>query len=105
MEGKKPDIRKDPRYLEALRLFDMSDMGWGMPSDPHARENLRHACGLLAAGQERADEFLILVIRRYLGDKYQNAAQKDIERLARSAARAKGDSDAGTTAATGRPAS
>jgi len=80
---------KDPRYQEAVKLYDMSglDEDWGMPSDPHARENLRHATGYLAAGTdpEDAGDFLELVLARYLGAKYQNAARGEIRRLARSA--------------------
>lgn len=82
------ELVKQPAYQEAIRLFDMSEMGWGMPSDPHARENLRHAAGKLAAGDVLAQEFLTLVIGRYLGLKYQDAARKDIERIVRSAVRA-----------------
>ena len=81
-------MRSDPRYREALRLFDMTDWGWGMPSDPHARENLRAAAGYLAAasgGIPDAEEFLSLVVRQYLGEKYQDAIRKDIERIAKAA--------------------
>lgn len=81
------ELWKDPRYQEATRLFDMTDWGWGMPSDPHARENLRYAAGKLAAGEVNAEEFLDMVVRRYLGDKYQLAVRKDVQRIARSASR------------------
>lgn len=81
-------VFRDPRYQEAVRLFGMWDWGWGMPSDPHARENLRHAAGRLACGDEGAPRFLELVLSQYLGAKYRDAARSDIERIARSASRA-----------------
>lgn len=85
-------IWADPRYLEAVSLFDAWDWGWGMPSDPHARENLRDACGHLAAagneeGRERAADFLEVVLTRYFGGKYQGTIRGEIQRIARSAAR------------------
>lgn len=91
-----PAVMKDPRYLEATRLFDLSglDKGWAVPRDPHARDNLRHAAGLLAAGHQdtvtdkSAADFLELVLRQYIGEKFRDALRTDIERIARSAARA-----------------
>ena len=71
-------VQRDPRYLEATRLFDMWDWGWGMPSDPHARENLRHACGLLAAGDDKAASFTEVVLARYLGNKYRDSARAEL---------------------------
>lgn len=88
-------MRKDPVYLEALKLFDMSglDESWGMPRDPHARDNLRYAAGCLAADTDEADarSFLELVLKQYVGDKYRNAMRKDIERIAQAARRAHGN--------------
>jgi len=85
------DVRKDPRYLEAVRMFDMWDWGWGMPSDPHARENLRHACGWLAAdgASENAAGFTEVVLTRYLGGKYRHSARTELRRIARAASASK----------------
>lgn len=85
---KLPNVMKDPRYLEACKFFDMWDWGWGIPSDPHARENLRHATGRLAADDDPDEKFLDLVVKRYLGDKYQERARTEAKRIARNAARA-----------------
>lgn len=82
--------RKDPKYLEALRLWDMSglDESWGMPSDPHAKENLRYACSYLAVSNSYdAVEFLETVLRQYVGNKYIDAMRKDVYRIARAAER------------------
>lgn len=82
------DIRKDPRFLEATRLFDMWNWGWGMPSDPHAKESLHHACGWLATGEEKASGFLEVVLSRYLGEKYRNTTRTELQRIAQGAGKA-----------------
>ena len=86
MEMITPKIWDDPYYQEAVKLFDMWDWGWGMPSDPHARENLRHATGLLAAGTTHdPEQFLEFIARRYLGNKYQDTVLSEARRIARNA--------------------
>lgn len=88
------ELVKDPRYQAASQLFATTEFGWGMPKDPHAKDNLEYACGKLAvagddAERAKAGKFLVMVAKRYLGAKYQDAVIKDIQRLARAASTAK----------------
>jgi hypothetical protein len=83
-------MRKDPRYIEALRLFDMAginpDEHWAIPSDPHAMANLRAATAYLASSDDPdAEVFLELVLRQYVGEKYRAQVETDLRRIAKAA--------------------
>jgi len=90
------DLRKDPRYIEAQRIFDMAGINpeehWAIPSDPHAVQNLRAAAAYLAASDDPdAEVFLELVLNQYVGSKYRAQVETDIRLIAKAARRRVGE--------------
>jgi hypothetical protein len=82
------ELKKDPRYQRVPYFMEMWDLGWGLPSDPHAKENLKYAAGKLACDPgPDAEQFLALALKTYIGEKYRDAVEKDIRRVAQAAAR------------------
>lgn len=81
------EVVKSPQWAKVSYLMELSDLGGGMPGDPHARENFKYAAGLLAIGHHSAEEFLRLCLGQYVGSKYRDAVEKDVRRIAQAAAR------------------